>query len=94
MTLTVEIRTAHREHALVVPSTAVRETADGTPTLLTVKDGEVVSQPVAIGMEAGGKVEILQGVQAGTLVVITATTSPGARVRPRVISASRSEAAL
>jgi multidrug efflux pump subunit AcrA (membrane-fusion protein) len=75
----------------VVPSTAVRETANGTPTLLTVQDGTVVSQPVALGMQAGGKVEILRGVQAGALVVINAAVTPGARVRPRIVSDPHSE---
>jgi hypothetical protein len=59
--------------------------------LLTVQDGKVVSQPVAIGMQAGGKVEILRGVQAGALIVINAAVAPGARVRPRVISDTPSE---
>lgn len=91
MTLTVEVHVAHREQVFVVPSTAVRETANGTPTLLTVQDGTVVSQPVALGMQAGGKVEILRGVQAGALVVINAAVTPGARVRPRIVSDPHSE---
>jgi HlyD family secretion protein len=91
MTLTVEVRAAHKEQTFVVPSAAVRGAANGTPTLLTVQDGKVVSQPVAIGMQAGGKVEILRGVQAGALIVINAAVAPGARVRPRVISDTPSE---
>ena len=91
MTLTVEIRAAHKEQAFIVPSEAVRETANGTPTLLTIRDGEVISQPVTLGMQAGGKVEILQGVQAGSLVVMNAAVTPGERVRPRIISDLHSE---
>jgi HlyD family secretion protein len=91
MTLTVEVHAAHKEQAFVVPSAAVRETANGTLTLLTVQDGKAVSQPVAIGMQAGGKVEILRGVQAGALVVINAAITPGARVRPRVVLDTYSE---
>lgn len=92
LTLTVEVRTAHKAQALVVPSTAVRATANGTPTLLTVQDGKAVSQPVTLGMQSRGKVEIIQGVQAGTLAVLNAAITPGARVRPRVISDTHSEA--
>jgi HlyD family secretion protein len=92
MTLTVEVRAAHKEQAFVVPSAAIRETANGTPTLLTVQGGKVVSRPVTLGMQAGGKVEILQGVQAGALVVMNESVTPGARVRPRVISDIYSEA--
>lgn len=91
MTLTVEIRAAHKEQTFIVPSEAVRETANGTPMLLTVQNGEVISQPVTLGMQAGGKVEILHGVQAGSLVVMNAVVTPGARVRPRIVSDIDSE---
>jgi HlyD family secretion protein len=91
MTLTVEVRAAHKEHTFVVPFEAVRGTTSGTPTLLTVQDGKAVSQPVAIGLQAGGHVEILRGVQAGEHVVINTTITPGTRVRPRVIRNARSE---
>ena len=91
MTLTVEVRAAHKEHAFVVPFEAVRGTTSGTPTLLTVQGGKAVSQPVAIGLQAGGHVEILRGVQAGEQVVINTTITPGTRVRPRVIRDARSE---
>jgi HlyD family secretion protein len=91
MTLTVEVRAVHKEQAFVVPSAAVRGAAGGAPTLLTVQDGKVVSQPVTIGMQAAGKVEILRGVQAGALVVVNEAITPGARVRPRVISDTHSE---
>ena len=94
MTLTVEVRAAHKEHAFVVPFEAVRGTTSGTPTLLTVQDGKAVSQPVAIGLQAGGNVEILRGVQAGEHVVINATITPGTRVRPRVIRDARSEVVI
>lgn len=91
MTLTVEVHAAHKERAFVVPLEAVRGTMSGTPTLLTVQDGKVVSQPVTIGMQAGGQVEIVRGVQAGEQVVVNATVAPGTRVRPRVIIDTRSE---
>ncbi len=91
MTLTVEVRAAHKEHAFVVPLEAVRGVTSGTPILLTVQDGKVVSQPVAIGMQAGGHIEILRGVQAGEHVVVNAVITPGTRVRPRIIADTRSE---
>lgn len=91
MTLTVEVRAVNKQHAFVVPLEAVRGVTSGTPTLLTVQDGKVVSQPVAIGMQAGGQVEILRGVEVGAQVVVNATVAPGTCVRPRVIADTRSE---
>jgi HlyD family secretion protein len=93
MTLTVEVRATHKEHAFVVPLEAVRGASNGTPMLLTVQDGKVVSQPVAVGLQAGGNVEILRGVRAGEHVVVNAAVTPGTRVRPRIIPYSRSKVA-
>lgn len=91
MTLTVEVRTAHKEHAFVVPLEAVRGVTSGTPTLLIVQEGRVVSQSVTTGMQADGHIEILRGVQAGEHVVLNAVVTPGTRVRPRLIANTRSE---
>jgi HlyD family secretion protein len=94
MTLTVEVRAAHHPHAFLVPLDAVHGLNSGAPTLLTVQNGTVVSQPVALGMQARGRVEILSGVQAGDHVVVSAAVTPGMRVRPRRIADSQREDAL
>jgi HlyD family secretion protein len=91
MTLTVEVRAAHKRQAFVVPLEAVRGATSGTPTLLTVQNGKAVSQPVAVGMQAGGNIEILRGIQAGEQVVVNATIVAGTRVRPRIIAHTRNE---
>ena len=91
MTLTVEVRAAHKEHAFVVPLEVVRGVTSSTPTLLTVHDGMVVSQPVTIGMQADGRIEIVRGLQAGDHILVNADVSPGTRVCPRVVHDKGSE---
>ncbi len=93
MTLTVEVRAAHKEHAFIVPLDAVRGATSGTPTLLTIRDGKTVSLPVAVGLQAGGHIEILRGVQAGDQIVVNAAVAPGTRVRPRLLADAQSEVA-
>lgn len=86
MTLSVEIHSAHDDHAIVVPSAAVRSSTNGHATVLTVQEGKAVSQPVAVGFKTGSTVEIRRGIQAGDLVIVNTTVQPGARVRPRLLT--------
>ena len=87
MTLSVEIRTAKKAQAIVLPVDALRGSASGKPTVLTVRDGKAVSQPVAVGLRAEKTVEILRGVQAGEQVIVNTAVTPGTRVRPRLLTA-------
>jgi HlyD family secretion protein len=68
---------------LGVPSTAVLNRDDGA-VVQVVKDGRVETRKVTVGMTSGGKVEILEGLQEGELVVIRSGTllREGDTVRP------------
>jgi RND family efflux transporter MFP subunit len=57
-----------REGALVIPATALRASREG-PLVYVVKDGRVRHQPVKLGIDDGGFVELTAGVQAGDRVV-------------------------
>lgn len=54
--------------AVLVPSSAIATFA-GVEKVLGVKDGRVVERPVRTGRRAGDRVEILEGLAAGELVV-------------------------
>ncbi|MGE0827456.1 MAG: efflux RND transporter periplasmic adaptor subunit [Candidatus Binatia bacterium] len=86
MTVSVEIRAAQKDQAIVVPSDALRGVSNGRTTVLKVEDGKAVSQPVTVGLKVGNKAEILQGVQVGEQVIMNRTVSPGTRVRPRFVT--------
>jgi HlyD family secretion protein len=81
MTLSVEVQTARREQALVVPSAALRgDEATGTRVWLA-RDGRVESRDVRVGLRTLEAAEILDGLRAGELVLIGAAPLPGERVR-------------
>ena len=57
------------ENALVIPAAALLDEDDLT-SVYVVNDGEVVRRTVEIGIEAGGNVEILGGLEEGESIVV------------------------
>ncbi len=82
MTLSIEVETARRANALVVPVDALR--GDGAaPAVLVARDGRVEQRAVRLGLRTLQAVEVLEGLAAGDLVLLGSTVpEPGARVRP------------
>jgi multidrug efflux pump subunit AcrA (membrane-fusion protein) len=70
-------------NGLGVPSTAVMNRDQG-PSVQVVKDGRVETRKVVTGMASGGRVEILDGLREGELVVVRSGTllREGDSVRP------------
>jgi HlyD family secretion protein len=82
MTVSVDIEVAHRPQALLLSSAALHDADSAAPWVLRVEDGRAVKVPVKVGLRSGGLAEMLQGVQAGDLVLPgAATVQPGQRVR-------------
>lgn len=87
MTLSVEVETAKRERALVLPINALRssdatknDTAQ-TSTVFAVQDGRVVVRTVKLGLRTLNGVEIREGLQAGEVVIVGASPGAGSKVR-------------
>jgi HlyD family secretion protein len=80
MTLSVDIETARKPAALVVPLDSVRDTAT-RPWVLVAKDGRAERRDVTLGLKGGSVAEVLTGVPEGELVVRDPAVQPGARVR-------------
>jgi HlyD family secretion protein len=89
MTLSVEVLGARKDRALVVPLNALRNAANGGASVLGVDGGKAVARAVKVGLRGDGKVEIVQGLQAGEQVIVNAAIAPGTRVHARVIDAER-----
>ena len=86
MTLSVELETARREQALVLPLSALRTQADdGSATVLVARDGRAQVQAVRLGLRTLDAAEVLQGLNAGDRVVLGDQVKAGARIRVRVV---------
>ena len=85
MTLSVEVETARRERALVVPVEALQgDEASSTATVLVERDGRAEERTVRVGIRTLKSAEIVEGLAEGDLVLTGALAKSGSRVRAQV----------
>ncbi len=88
MTLSLEVTTARRERARVLPLAALRGAAaadgNGPPRdeVWVAQDGRVQTRAVRLGLRTLAAVEVLEGVADGDAVLVGPSPAPGQRVRP------------
>lgn len=80
MTVSIDIGVARKESALIVPIDALREVGN-EHRVQVLRDGRAQSARVDIGVRGANRVEIVSGVNAGDLVVLTRGIADGTRVR-------------
>ena len=89
MTLSVEVETARRDAALVLPAGALRsEDGAGGATAWVERSGRVEPRTLRLGLRTLDAAEVREGLAAGDTVLIGAAPAPGKRV-----NADRSAAA-
>ena len=82
MTLSVEVETARRERALVLPLSALRSQASSTSaSVLIALDGHAQTRPVRLGLRTLDAVEVLEGLAQGDVVLLGGQLKPDQRVR-------------
>ncbi len=87
MTLSVEVETARRDAALVLPQSALLAAAQGDHAeALVVQDGRAEAKALRLGLRTLGAVEVLDGLAEGDLVLQSASAAPGTRVRTRLVA--------
>ena len=85
MTLSVEVETARRDRALVLPLAALRSsTPQGSATVLIAVDGKAQARAVQLGLRTLDAAEVTGGLAAGDLVLLGGAVQDGQRVRTRV----------
>ncbi len=83
MTVSVDIESARRDQALVLPVRDVYDMLSGNPWIMGVRDGRATKRPVTLGLRGNSDVEILSGAAEGELAVpVTANLLTGQRLRP------------
>ncbi|WP_291518553.1 efflux RND transporter periplasmic adaptor subunit [Acidovorax sp.] len=87
MTLSVEVETARRDRALVLPQAALRSTGGAdTAIVLVLQDGRAQARTVRLGLRTLDAVEVLDGLKEGDTVLRgEADLQPGNRVRARAV---------
>jgi len=91
MTLSVEVETANRAQALVLPIAALRgeTTAAGGAVVWLARDGRVEARAVRLGLRTLEAAEALDGLVVGDVVLLGPAPAPGAKVRADTREASR-----
>ncbi|WP_347455639.1 efflux RND transporter periplasmic adaptor subunit [Acinetobacter thermotolerans] len=96
MTVSVNIETAKRNHALAIPNDALTGIKGDQATVLLVRNGKVQRQQVTLGLRGQDHAEIISGLKAGDEVLANpdAELEDGSRVRlkPQNILATKSAA--
>jgi HlyD family secretion protein len=88
MTVSVDIETAHRSGALVIPTGALHDASSNAPWVLVVRNNHTVKQAVKLGLRGDNSVEVLSGLKAGEAVILTAVgiIKADMHVRANIIS--------
>ena len=82
MTLSVEVETARRDAALVLPAGALRsDDGAGGATAWVERGGRVEQRALRLGLRTLDAAEVVEGLAAGETVLVGPAPAPGQRVR-------------
>lgn len=85
MTLSVELETAKRERALVVPLGALRSQAgSASASVLILQEGRAQARSVRLGLRTLDAAEVLDGLAQGDVVLLGGEPKPDKRVRVKL----------
>jgi HlyD family secretion protein len=87
MTLSVEVETARRESALVIPMSALRGDDPNKGTTVWIEmGGRVEERKVRIGIRSLDAAEVLDGLTVGDKVLIGVSPKPGSKIHLKAVT--------
>ena len=94
MTVSVDIETAYRARALLIPTAAVHDLSSTAPWVMVVRNKRTLHQGVTLGLRGDEQTEVLTGLKAGEPVLLASlvTIKVGQRVRPIIEAPTKSDA--
>ena len=84
MTVSIDIDTARRASALQIPAEALRDASSAAPWVMVVREGVAQKQALRLGVRGKGRVEVVEGLAAGDLVLPASVAVAEGRLRPVV----------
>lgn len=89
MTVSVDIETARRDAAVVIPANTVEDAASEKPWVLVVRGNHAIKQFIKLGLLGDTRIEVLDGIATGEGVVPVSKVGvkAGQRVQAHVIAA-------
>ncbi|MFM9970422.1 MAG: efflux RND transporter periplasmic adaptor subunit [Burkholderiales bacterium] len=91
MTVSVDIETARRKAAIAVAMDAIRDPGSDSPWVLAIREHRAVRLPVKLGIRGDSRVEVLEGIASGEVLIAAShgAISAGDRVRAAVAAAPK-----
>ena len=89
MTLSVEVETARRERALVLPLAALRTPTAATDTsarVLVMQEGRAQERAVRLGLRTLDAAEVIEGLAEGDVVLLGSARKAGDKVRAQLVA--------
>jgi HlyD family secretion protein len=83
MTVSVDIITAHRTNALMIPSATLHDASTNAPWVMVVRNKLAMRQTVKLGLRGDNQLEVLSGLKSGEALLLASigTIRPNQRVR-------------
>ena len=83
MTVSVDIITAYKANALIIPTATLRDASSDAPWVMLIRNKRAVHQIVKLGLRGDNQVEVLSGLKAGEAMILAnlGTIKPNQRVR-------------
>lgn len=74
MTANIKIQVDKADAVLLIPMAAINKTPKGSSVLL-LKNGETITQPIKVGLQDGVSAQVLEGLSEGDEIIVSSATN-------------------